>query len=923
MSKNTKLINELRETLAKDFAKRLVEAVPLVSTALFESANQTDDADMKRAILGARDAWESRSLDWEEAIRADYIKRFDEKMSGDADKLSKTTKFSLDSLKLVDDEEMREEITLGNVSVQLRNVCDYELFALTKRVEGLLEVTQLKDARNPVLPPVFCRALLAGLTTAEVTASQRCEILQAGSPVLGEVLNETLKEANEILVSHGFMIELPVAYGKQINKSISRAPLKLATGSWQSVGGGASGGRAAGKAGAGGSAAGSAGNNSGGLGGGSSGGTGAGSVGGVLGADAQLPTSLPDLFARLLARLPAVEGVSLGAGAVSSSAGNSVGSASTAGSPTDGNTSGQSLDQLLARLLTSVPQAAGAMAVGATSTDASVGASATSAAGEAAGSGSASGGGVQVTLDPKLLEALERFAASTAISAASVPTSGVARTTPVSAATFAAATPGTQFSLLQTQPASAVNNALSGDAAAAHDADETMPFAALPVDPQYAQTEKLAAVARAPKPVLTNLVRQAAPILAPTMQPVQAMITDVVAGVFDRIFAAPEIPDSIKALIGKLQLQIFKASMQDPQIFINAEHPLRRFVDELADIGVKRRQSLLQGDPVYERIAAIVNNLHQNFEVDPKAIERANHQISAFIQAEEESAQGVIFDSVVEVQQQEEVEMGSSMAAFEVDRRFAGKMFLRLIKEFVRVHWQAVLAKDYLVDGEDGEQWKADLATLDELLWSVSPKEVTKDRAKFLKLLPTLLSRLNAGLDRIGLSPEARAPYFQVMVAAHTSLLRAAKDGAGHSAGDVEDQPLALASDPRQKLRKRTTTIARGQWIEMTDDDGDLQRCRLSWVSPLKETFVLKNYDTKEAVTLTAEEFQLLESQGRIKLIEEHSLTERSIQGAILGMLDTPSTPNIPNTPNFPSTPNLKNEARVISAATDGHTAAS
>ena len=681
MSKNTKLINELRETLAKDFAKRLVEAVPLVSTALFESANQTDDADMKRAILGARDAWESRSLDWEEAIRADYIKRFDEKMSGDADKLSKTTKFSLDSLKLVDDEEMREEITLGNVSVQLRNVCDYELFALTKRVEGLLEVTQLKDARNPVLPPVFCRALLAGLTAVEVTASQRCEILQAGSPVLGEVLNETLKEANEILVSHGFMIELPVAYGKQINKSISRAPLKLATGSWQSVGGGASGGRAAGKAGAGGSAAGSAGNDS----GGSGGGKGAGSVGGGLGADAQLPTSLPDLFARLLARLPAVEGVSLGTGA---------GSASTAGSATDGNTSGQSLDQLLAQLLTSVPRVAGAMAVGATSTDASASASATSAAGEAAGSGSASGGGVQVTLDPKLLEALERFAASTAISAASVPTSGVARTTPVSAATFAAATPGTQFSLLQTQPASAVNNALSGDAAAAPDADETMPFAAPPIDPQYAQTEKLAAVARAPKPVLTNLVRQAAPILAPTMQPVQAMITDVVAGVFDRIFAAPEIPDSIKALIGKLQLQIFKASMQDPQIFINAEHPLRRFVDELADIGVKRRQSLLQGDPVYERIAAIVNNLHQNFEVDSKAIERANHQISAFIQAEEESAQGVIFDSVIEVQQQEEVEMGSSMAAFEVDRRFAGKMFLRLIKEFVRVHWQAVLAKD-------------------------------------------------------------------------------------------------------------------------------------------------------------------------------------------------------------------------------------
>jgi hypothetical protein len=208
--------------------------------------------------------------------------------------------------------------------------------------------------------------------------------------------------------------------------------------------------------------------------------------------------------------------------------------------------------------------------------------------------------------------------------------------------------------------------------------DQTQPLHVPQLDAQYAPTERLDAVAPAAPiapPVLTNLVRQAAPVLAPTMQPVQTMITDVVAGVFDRIFEAPDIPDSIKALIGKLQLQIFKASMQDPQLFTNAEHPIRRFVDELADIGVKRQQSLKHGDPVYERVATIVNNLYQNFDADPKAIERANHQLSAFIQAEEESAQGVIFDSVVEVQQQEEVEMGTSMAAFEVDRRFAGKMY--------------------------------------------------------------------------------------------------------------------------------------------------------------------------------------------------------------------------------------------------------
>ncbi len=269
MSKNRKLLNELRVSLANDFAKRLVEAVPLVSSALVEIANQTDDADMKRAILGARDAWELRSLNWEAAVRADYIKCFDEKISGEYEKLSKTTKFSIESLKLVEHEEMREEISLGNVSIRLKDECDYELFALTKRIEGLLDVADLKEAQNPVLPRVFCRSLLAGLAAAEIKVAQRCEILLAGTAVLAELLNETLKEANEVLVSHGFMIEIPVAYGKPINRSVSRTPLTLATGSWQSPGGSGGGGSAI---------------------------------------NAQMQASLPDLFARLLARLPAPDG---------------------------------------------------------------------------------------------------------------------------------------------------------------------------------------------------------------------------------------------------------------------------------------------------------------------------------------------------------------------------------------------------------------------------------------------------------------------------------------------------------------------------------------------------------------------------------------------------------------------------------------
>ncbi len=796
MSKNTKFLDQLKALLAREFTARLVVSTAAVSTALFEASASTTDADVKSAILGARDVWESHSLDWEAATLDDYVKRFDEKLADDQAAMSKTTVFSLDSLSLVEDDAMREEILLGNVTKRLTDACDYELFALSKRVEALADGDTLAEQQNPVVPRVFCRALIAGLTTAGANVSQRCEILSAAQTTLATVLTATLKEGNELLVSHGFMIEIPARYGKPINRSTSGVPRN------QQVGGGSTT-----------NSSGSSGDNTAGAGG-----------------------DLSDLFARLLSQAPG------GSGSPATGA---------AGNPVDGSYSNM-LAGLLDRAGGATPRASGNTGGGMVT---------------AAGAGTATG--KAVVLDQKLIDVLERFAASS-MSAGPIVNIGGGSTAAASvvagmaADAVAAASPG----------AWNIDAGFGTIATLAHQPSDMVP---------------------APQ-VHPNLVRQAQPMLAAQMQPVQNVITDVVAGFFDRIFEATDIPDSIKALVGRLQIQILRASMQDPRIFTNAEHPLRRFIDQLADIGVKRQQSLVQGDPVFEQIAGIVQKLHLNIDRDPKAVETAEAELAVFIQAEEESAQGVIFDSVIKVQQAEEIEMGVSMATYEIERRLAGKAFPETISNFARSHWQQVLAKDYLADGEDGTQWKSDIASLDDLLWSIEPHASKQDRPRLLKLLPTLLGRLNAGLDRIGVSSATREPYFQTMVELHTNVMRPTKSAAPPEE-QVNDQPIEggmMPADPRARLRKRSIDIERGQWIEMADDDGVIQHCRLSWVSPLKETFIFKNYDTKLAITLTSEEFRWLQSKGRIKLLEEHSITERSIEGAIRGLLQQPAeTPAI------------------------------
>ncbi len=849
MSKHTKLVNQLRECLAKEFASRLVAAVLAISEAMFDAANNTEDADQKRAILAAREIWESRASNWEEATHDDYVSRFDEKLSADEVAMTKTMSFTRDQMTLVNDEEMREEILLGNASKRLKDRCDYELFALTKRLEGLTETSNLQDRRNPIVPRMFCRALIAGLTAAGANVMQRCEIIAAAEITLGTIIKETLNEGNELLVSAGFMIDIPARYGKPIIRASS--------------GGGNSG-----------SGRGSSGGGDGGGGGGGFGGGDGGGFGGGGGGD------IGNLFARLLAQMPGAAG---GAGmAMAATAASATGVAPMA----DG---GVSPEQLLAQLLTNTATAApiggvaampGAIAMPATGMAMPAGAMA------GAGTGVA---GQAVVLDPKLIEALERFAASAAMMPQmAIPNVAAGNSINVVIPPNAAPMLGFQ----------GVGSVAAGFTAHTEAPDGAFPTLNLtdttivPISPDAPAQPVASVLASANQVAHTNLVRQAKPALVAQMQPTQALITDVVAGFFDRIFADDNIPDSIKALVGRLQLQILKASMLDAQIFTNAEHPLRRFIDQLADIGVKRQKSMVQGDPVFAQITAIVQTLHANFDTDPKAAETAEAELAVFMEAEEQTSQEVVLDSVAQVQKEEKIEMGVAMATYEIDSRLACKKLPDTIHAFVKQQWQSVLANDYLADGEEGAQWAADIEALNDLLWSVSPLETGADRTRLLKLLPTLLGRLNEGLDRLGVSVEARDPYFQVMVAIHTAALRPLKPGKAAPATATSAPPSATnlpPADPRTKLRKRSAKIERGQWVEMVDEDGNVQRCKLSWVSPLKETYVFKNYDTKAAITLKSDEFRALQKRGGIKMIEEQSLTGRSIEGAIRGLLEKPA----------------------------------
>ncbi len=196
----------------------MAKAAPKLGDGLFELAGKSADMERQRTILAARDLVLARAGDLSDEIRNDYLKRFRDKLSGEGAAFSKTVTFSLDSLSLVDDAEVQENILLGNIAGRLRETCSYELFALTKRLEFLTDRPAIGDSESPLMPRVFCRTFLAALTALEATPEGRYDIFACAEPHLSAVLYATFKEANEFLVSHAVLIEIVQAYGRPIQR---------------------------------------------------------------------------------------------------------------------------------------------------------------------------------------------------------------------------------------------------------------------------------------------------------------------------------------------------------------------------------------------------------------------------------------------------------------------------------------------------------------------------------------------------------------------------------------------------------------------------------------------------------------------------------------------------------------------------------
>ena len=399
--------------------------------------------------------------------------------------------------------------------------------------------------------------------------------------------------------------------------------------------------------------------------------------------------------------------------------------------------------------------------------------------------------------------------------------------------------------------------------------------------------------ARAPKPAAAPAQAAAPAVATPTLfdrmlasaSAPEALVTDLVAAMFGRLVADPHLTDAAKTQLVRLQPSVRKAVLADRRFFTDPGHPIRGLVDAMAELGTaEAARHHLEGKLPEEWLAAETQALLAGGHYDAATFAAARDRIAALVQRHHDIL--AEDDTVVRsVRRAEEERAAVQDSALEIAHRISSADITEAAAVFVYATWRPVLVRAHRWSGQGSAQWKAELATLDDLLWTLAPRATAAERARFDALLPSVRDRVWQGLIRAQLPPEEIEIRLAEMDRLHAELRRSPGAVAGAittTAGlgrDITDDVTATLHVSSDEISDEG--LARGAWFEFAEDDGTHLRARLNWLSPAQGACVFKDPARNRSFAISLADLRAKRDAGRARAVDGPGVALSCIEGAL------------------------------------------
>jgi uncharacterized membrane protein YgcG len=260
-----------------------------------------------------------------------------------------------------------------------------------------------------------------------------------------------------------------------------------------------------------------------------------------------------------------------------------------------------------------------------------------------------------------------------------------------------------------------------------------------------------------------------------TQTPLDHMVIDVVAGLFDAILADPKVPPQMARLLARLQLPVLRAALGDTSFFAKRNHPVRRFINRLASLACAFDD--FTHDPglgFLQRVAELVEEIAAGDFDKVKVYDEKLDALEVVTREQQQAALAATGrageQAAALLERKEALARQQHAYGQQLERSLADLPLPEFLRRFLVRDWSAVVVHATL---QLGEAQAIEMKRLGkELAQSVLPKGGSPARRDFLTQLPMLVRAVNQGLDRVG-SPEAvRKQLFSDLLPIHAESLK-------------------------------------------------------------------------------------------------------------------------------------------------------
>lgn len=387
-----------------------------------------------------------------------------------------------------------------------------------------------------------------------------------------------------------------------------------------------------------------------------------------------------------------------------------------------------------------------------------------------------------------------------------------------------------------------------------------------------------------------------------------ADVIDLVGMLFKYILDDAKLPDIVKSLLSHLHTPMLKVALLDQAFFQQGDHPARRLLNLMAEIGGRWVTEEEPDRVVFPRLRNMVARILKDFTDD---ISIFVEQLGDLI----DFARDLDKRSELAERRNREAEKGlerlakaKERAQREINDRTKGKNIPKQARELLEQPWTDFLAFNLLRHGDQGLTWDAALKVVDGVLWSVQP-QAAQAPDKMRTVQGRLEESIRQGLATIGYDAQASQSLLKDLAAAQALAAEAANQAAqAEKVGEpavVENatpafDPAQLSSAIARQQAKETLTADEAELAELTRklkglEFGTLfefstpgskrpQVLKLAWFSLVSDHYMFVNQAGVKAAVKSRLELAHGIRDGSVRMVEGRgkSLMERAFE-SILG----------------------------------------